>query len=125
MPSPIGLALARSILKAYQSPYKLMSCQVKGENLSYKDTFNIIVPNQTDFSAKIFMWQNATFDDKYETGEGDIVEIFSKQLVSNDYTTPEISGNNGGGGLPPIIQNPNPPIINNGIFTEQFTPEYS
>lgn len=125
-PSPIGLTLARSILKAYQSPFKMMDVKVKGENLNYFDTFNIIVPNQQDFSQKIFMWQDVVFDDKENTADGTLVEIFSKPIISNDYTKPDQSSIDGGGdGLPPIIQNPNPPIRINGIFTEQFTPEFT
>lgn len=124
-PIPIGLALARAILKAYQLPYESISCKAKGQNLKYYDTFNIIVPNENTFSQKIFMWQEAVFDDKYNEVDGDLVEIFTKNIVSNDYTAPETSNVTEDDLLPPIIQNPNPPLQINGIFTEQFTPEYS
>lgn len=123
-PSPIGLTLARSILRNYQTPYDRINLTIKGANLSYYDTFNIIVPNKPEFSAKIFMWQDVDFDDKLNEATGVLVETFSKSILTNDYTKPDI-GNTHGGGLPPIIQNPNPPIKINGIFTEEFTPEFT
>ncbi len=125
-PSKIGLTLARAMLRAYQTPYKKMQVSMMGVGLSYLDTFNIIVPNEPEFSAKIFMWQDAEFDDKLNEARGNLVEIFAKPIISNDYTTPSqgSTGGNGSDGLPPIIQNPNPPIRINGIFTEEFTPEF-
>jgi len=122
-PSPIGLALARSILRNYQIPYDRINLTIRGANLSYYDTFNIIVPNKPEFSSKIFMWQDVDFDDKLNEATGVLVETFSKSIISNDYTKPDI-GVGGDNGLPPIIQNPNPPIKINGIFTEEFTPEF-
>lgn len=122
-PTTIGLGLAKAILKAYQLPYKRINVSIKGANLGYFDTFNIIVKDQPEFSAKIFSWLSVDFDDKNNTATGTLVEIFSKALISNDYTTPD-SGT-GGNGEMPILQNPNPPIQLNGIFTEQFTTEFT
>lgn len=123
-PVLMGMALARAILRAYQEPYRLMTnVVIKGLSMNYFDTFNIIVPNEADFSARIFMWQNVEFNDKTNEASGDIVEIFSKSITSIDYSTPQIEGSNGG--TLPIIQNPNPPIKISGIFTEQFTPEFT
>lgn len=125
-PIPIGLALARAILKAYQTSYSFLSGSFMGDNLSYIDSFNIVVPNEPDFSSKIFIWQNASFDIKYRTANGDIVEIFSKGIISNDYTTPQNPGSTSNiDQMPPIIQNPNLPTNLIGIFTEQFTPEFT
>ena len=124
-PSPIGLCLARAILKAYQTNYNRFSGTMQGDDLSYLDTFNIIVPNSPQFSSKIFVWQDADFSLKYKKVSGNLVEIFSKTLISNDYTTPQLPGSTGEANLPPIIQNPNTPSNLIGIFTEEFTPEFN
>lgn len=123
-PLPIALTLARAILKAYQKSYRFMEGDFIGDNLSYLDSFNIIVPNESDFSQKIFVWQNATFSIKNKSATGKMVEIFSGSIVSNDTSSPIQPGDDGGG-IPPIVQNPNAPSQIIGIFTEEFTPEFT
>lgn len=120
----MGLCLARAVLKAYQTPYKQFNGAFLGASLNYFDTFNIVVDSEPSFSSKIFMWQDATFDVKEMTANGKLVEIFSKNLISNDYSSPQI-GTTSSAGFPPIVQNPNIITQLNSIFTEQFTPEFT
>ena len=119
---PIGLVLARSILKAYQKPFRFLESSFLGDNISYLDIFNVNLPNNTDFSGRFFTLLSGDFDLKAgEVKNANYVEIFSKSIKTIDIILPGKDGD----AIPPIVQNPNPPpALLGGIFTAQFTNEF-
>lgn len=119
---PIGQLLAKSIVKAYQRPYRFIDCVLKGDNLKYSDVFNFIVPTSAEFTQKTFAYSSVRFSSKFKTSEGTLIEIFNKPIKTIDVQTP----NNGGQDPPPFTQNPNNPLplSGTGIFTPEFTPEF-
>jgi len=122
-PVPIGLCVARSILKAYQLAYNIFDCTLYGNKLSYLDSYNISAACDPDFDQKIFIWKDVTFDIKNREANGTLVEVFTKNLISNDYTAPQLPGSSN---IiePPIVQNHNPGLKLGGVFTEEFTTEF-
>lgn len=121
-PIPIGLALARSILKAYQQPFRFFEGSFIGDNISYLDIFNVNLPDNTDFNNRVFALISGDFDlTNREVKNANYVEIFNKPGKSVDMVIP----GNDGDPFPPMPQNPNPPVVPLGrIFTEQFTEEF-
>lgn len=120
---PIGLTTAKAILKAYQKPFRYIDGSYRGQNLSYGDLIRYEVPNNQPFSNRVFMIMEGQFDLKYNTLTGcSVVEIFSKNINSNDATIPHSPGDIS----PPITQNPNNPSPDTvvGIFTEEFTEQF-
>lgn len=131
-PIPIGLALSQSIMKAYQKPFRFLEGSFLGNNISYLDIFNVNLPNNTDFNDRIFALLSGDFDlVSGEVKNANYVEIFSKPGKTVDIVLP---GKNGDA-LPLVSQNPNPEpglILlpnpdpgNDGIFTREFTPEFT
>jgi len=120
---PIGLAGARSVLKAYQKPYLFWEGTFRRSMLKFLDVFNIDVPGESVFSSYTFAQSATTFDLKNNTVSGTFYEIFSRNFVSQDVQYPRLPGS----ALPPIDQNPNTPPVpeGDGIFTPQFTDEFA
>lgn len=121
---PIGLVLARNILKAYQKPFRFLESSFLGNDISYLDIFNVNLPDDTTFSARIFALLSGDLDlISGELNNALYAEIFEKDIPTVKLTIP-------GKGImnyPPIIQNPNPIQLQpqtGGIFTEQFTQEF-
>ena len=128
-PANIGLSLARSILKMHQQPYRKLFTDLEGDNLSINDVYQISVPNETDFSLKRFVILSGDLDLKHrKMYNAQLMEIIYKNIVTNDATVPhavsvfdikeQLSLS--------IDQNPdNDSQSGGGIFTEQFTQEFS
>lgn len=119
---PIGLMLAKAIMKAYQRPFRFLSSSFLGANFSYLDVFNVHLPNNESFKKRVFALLSADYDIfKNELNNAEYVEIFEKDAVTIDITVPAYPGDQ----TSPIIQNPNPPVPTDaGIFTDEFTPEF-
>lgn len=138
-PAPINLMLAKTILKNYQRPSRLYQGEFKGSGMHYLNILNIIVPGSTEFSEKLFTFLSVDFDLKYNTANGNLAEIFTKSLYSEESVSivPQDNGgkikiNHGslimGVGAPPYQQNPYqifPDESEGGIFTDEFTTEFT
>lgn len=127
-PVPIGLANARSILKSRYKPIRMFSGSFQGDNLSYSDIYSITVDGEADFSAKKFAIVSGTFDLKFkQLNNAMLIEIGNKNIVTNDLNTPHFTAKDGiEMRLPDIVQNQdNQSQTGIGIFTEQFTQEFS
>ncbi|MNI26339.1 hypothetical protein D3C73_800330 [compost metagenome] len=120
--NPIGLMLAKSIMKAYQAPFRFLNSSFDGQNMSYLDVFNVELPNNESFAKRTFALLSGDFDlFKNEVRNANYVEIFSKPAKTIDISIPSYPGDSS----PPIIQNPNPTTPNTqGIFTQEFTSEF-
>lgn len=125
-PIAFGLALAKSILRSFQKPFRLWNGDVKlkpiSPEFSYLNTFCFDVPGQSKFNNKIFILLGGDFDLKYNTIENaKIAENFDRPAKSNDITVPNYPGT-----TPPVfVQDPNGGTSSGGIFTEEFTKEFS
>lgn len=124
-PVAFGLMLAKSILKAYQKPFRFWMGDLKLKPLaaefSYLNTFNFDVPGQEKFSSKIFAFLGGEIDLKYNTiSNVKLAEVFDKPAKSNDVTVPNYPGSES----PVFVQDPNGEDAN-GIFTDEFTLEFS
>jgi hypothetical protein len=119
---PIGLMLAKSIMKAYQSPFRFLSSTFLGDDISYLDVFNVNLPNNDSFSSRTFALLSGDINLKTnEISNADYVEIFSKPAKTVDITAPGYSGVD----FPPVVQNPNSNAGTTiGIFTDEFTEEF-
>lgn len=121
-----GLALAKSILRAYQKPFRFWLGSMKLKPLvtefSYLNTFSFDVPGQQKFNSKLFAILGGDFDLKYNTIENaKLAEIFDRPGKSIDITVPNYPGS-----TPPVfVQDPNGDTDTTGIFTEQFTQEFT
>jgi hypothetical protein len=120
-----GLALAKSILRAYQKPFRVYDGELKlkaGErSFSYLDTFNFNIPQTGSFNNKIFAIMGGEIDLKYNTISNlSMEELFDKPAKSQDITTPSYPGGN----EPVFTQDPNNNNNVTGIFTEEFTSEF-
>lgn len=122
-----GLALAKSILRAYQKPFRFWFGALKLKPLaagfSYLNTINFNVPGQTDkFNRKIFSIMGGDIDLKYNTMENaKLAEIFDRPGKSTDITVPNYPGS-----TPPVfVQDPNGNTNITGIFTDEFTTEFT
>lgn len=128
-PVNIGLALARSILKMHQQPYRKLFTDLEGDNLSINDIYQISVPNEAEFSLKRFAILSGDLDLKHRKMYNvHLMEIIYKNIVTNDATVPHavsVFGIKEQLSLS-IDQNPsNVSQSSGGIFTEQFTQEFS
>jgi len=125
-PVAFGLSLAKSILRAYQKPFRFwvgslrLKKQVK--EFSYLNVYSFNVPDQRKFNDKLFTFMGGDIDLKYNTVESvKLAEIFDKPAKSNDITVPNLPGS-----TPPVfVQDPNYDFNNNGIFTDEFTLEFT
>lgn len=120
--NPIGLMLAKSIMKAYQAPFRFLSSSFLGTNMSYLDVFNVELPNNESFGKRTFALLSGDFNlFTNEVTNANYVEIFSKPSKTIDISVPSYPGDTS----PPIIQNPNPSTpTTQGIFTKEFTSEF-
>jgi len=122
---PFGMVLARSILQAFQKPFRLwnnggLKLKQNARSFSYLDILSFDVKNETEFSNKLFAVLGCEIDLKTNIVSNVLLsEIFDKVAKSNDITIPSTSETP----LPPILQDPNY-IEENGIFTEEFTGEF-
>lgn len=124
-PVPFGLALAKSILRAYQRPFRMYEGELKlkagQRSFSYLDTFNFNIPQTGSFNNKLFAIMGGEIDLKYNTISSlSLVELFDKPAKSQDITTPSYPGGN----EPVFTQDPNNNTNVTGIFTEEFTSEF-
>lgn len=120
---PIGLLLAKSILKDYQKPYWYASGNYLGENLSYSNSLRFDLDCEPEFGLKVFTLLSCSIDVKACTMTNvNMAELFDRFVKSTDITTPY----NPGDISPPFINNPNSPpqVPLNGIFTDEFTSEF-
>lgn len=119
---PIGLMAAKSIMKAYQRPFRFLNSSFFGDNFSYLDVFNVQLPNNQSFGERTFSLLSGDYDlFRNELRNANYAEIFAKPAKTVDVTIPSYPGDIS----PPIIQNPNPtPQEIVGIFTEQFKQEF-
>ncbi|MBO9671971.1 MAG: hypothetical protein J7577_00895 [Sphingobacteriaceae bacterium] len=122
---PFGLALAKSILRAYQKPFRLYNGELRlkpGQRFfNYLDTFSFNIPHSGSFNNKLFSIMGGDFDLKYNSLSNVVLaELFDKPARSQDITTPSYPGGN----EPVFTQDPN--YNNNvfGIFTEEFTEQF-
>lgn len=122
---PFGQALAKSILRAYQKPFRFWLGSLKLKPLvtefGYLNTFSFDVPGQQKFSGKLFAILGGEIDLKFNTIENvKLAEIFDRPGKSTDITVPNYPGS-----TPPVfVQDPNS-TDDAGIFTEQFTIEFT
>lgn len=125
-PIAFGLALAKSILRAYQKPFRFwlggLTLQPLANEFNYMNTFNFDVPGQQKFNNKIFALLGGDIDLKTNTIENaKLAEIFDRPGKSNDITVPSYPGT-----TPPVfVQDPNGDTDIVGIFTDEFTPEFT
>lgn len=125
-PIAFGLALAKSILRAYQKPFRFwlggLTLQPLATEFNYMNTFNFDVPGQQKFNNKIFALLGGDIDLKTNTIENaKLAEIFDRPGKSNDITVPSYPGT-----TPPVfVQDPNGDTDIVGIFTDEFTPEFT
>jgi len=127
-PVNFGLALAKSILRAYQKAFRFWTGGLKlrtgVSGFSYLNTFSFEVPGQSlSFNQKVFGILGGDIDLKYNTlSEAKLTELFDRAGKSVDLVTPEYPGSE----QSEIIQDPtvdlNPKY---GIFTEEFTQEFT
>lgn len=115
-PLPITLCLARSILKAYQKPFRFFQGDLRGDNLNYLNAFRFDVPG--GFKAKLFSVISGDFSLKHhDLTNATLAEIFSRPVQTVNYQTPHSPGQ-----IPPaIVQNPNNPGNTNRVFSNEFT----
>jgi len=120
--NPIGLMLAKSIMKAYQAPFRFLSSTFLGDDITYLDVFNVELPNNESFGKRTFALLSGDFNlFTNEVTNANYVEIFSKPAKTIDISVPSYPGDTS----PPIIQNPNPSTPSTqGIFTKEFTSEF-
>lgn len=121
-PLPMGIMVARGIMKAYQLPYRYLSSSFDGNNFSYLDVFNVNLPNNSNFNARTFALLSGSYDlFNNQLRNATYVEIFEKPAKTIDVSIPSYPGDPS----TPIIQNPNPtPAPTAKIFTNQFTDEF-
>jgi len=123
---PFGMGLAKSILTAYQKPFRkwvgnlqLTDTALKGFN--YMDIVSFNIPNSPSFSRKQFAVLGGTINLKSRQFENvTLVEVFDKDARSNDNTVPAYPDMPD----PVFVQDPNS-TIGNGIFTDGFTQEFN
>lgn len=123
---PFGMGLAKSILTAYQKPFRkwvgnlqLTDTALKGFN--YMDIVSFNVPNSPSFSRKQFAFLGGSINPKNMQFENvTLVEVFDRDARSNDNTVPSYPDMPD----PVFVQDPNS-TIGNGIFTSEFTEEFN
>lgn len=119
---PIGLVLAKNILKQYQKPFRFLESNFFGTDISYLDVINVSLPDDEKFSARIFTLLSGDFDlVSRELRNAVYAEIFEKEIKTVQLQIPgKVSSL-----YPPIVQNPNPtPTTTGGIFKTPFVQEF-
>lgn len=122
---PFGMGLSKSILTAYQKPFRKWFGNIKlkdgaVKSFSYMDIFSFNVPGSPSFNRKQFAVLGGSINPKNNTFENvTLVEIFDRAARSNDNTVPSYPNMPD----PVFVQDPNS-VIGNGIFTEEFTQEF-
>lgn len=125
-PIAFGLALAKSILRAYQKPFRFwlgdLILKPLAAEFNYLNTFNFDVPGQPKFNGKVFSILGGDIDLKYNTiSNVKLAEIFDRPGKSNDITIPSYPDT-----TPPIfVQDPNGDTDLVGVFTDEFTQEFT
>ncbi len=113
---PISLSLARTILKAYQKPFRYYQGDLRGDNLNYLNVFNFLVDGNDEFSAKTFAIISGDFSLKNHQLTTTLAEIFTKPIFTTNFQTPHSPGQ-----IPSAItQNPNSPVGDVRIFSDEF-----
>lgn len=120
---PFGMGLAKSILTSYQMPFKKWYGSFKGDGkeFGYLDVFGFIVEATTFYEDRFFQLLGMEINIKDNTANNVVLaESFRRPAKSNDTTIPSYPNMP----EPIFVQDPN--AINNiGIFTEEFTEEFS
>lgn len=123
---PFGMGLAKSILTAYQKPFRkwsgnLLLTDTATRGFSYLDIVSFNVPNSPSFSRKQFAFLGGQINLKTRQFENiSLVEIFDKDARSNDNTVPAYPN------MPdPVFEQDPNSTIGNGIFTSEFTQEFN
>lgn len=124
-PVPFGMALAKSILTAYQKPFRnwngSLVLEQESKEMGYLDVMQFKVPSSTAFSRKVFAISGCEIDLKSNTIDNVVLtEIFNRPARSNDVTVPSYPDMPD----PVFTQDPNG-VENSGIFTEEFTEEFN
>lgn len=122
---PFGLGLAKSILTAFQKPFRkwVGGLQLKqtARPFSYLDVFSFDVPNSPSFNRKQFVVLGGDINQKDRQFENvSLVEVFDKEIKSNDVSVPSYDDMPD----PVFVQDPNA-VSNNGIFSSEFTQEFN
>jgi len=120
---PIGLLLAKGILKSYQKPFRYLSGTFLSDNANFLNTFHTELACIPEFNKKIFALLSCDFGLKSnKLMSVNMVEIFDRYVKSTDVSIPHYPGDVD----PPISQNPNTPptIPTQGIFTDEFTEQF-
>lgn len=121
-----GLSLAKTILKAYQKPFIMwrgnLHLKPMVKEFSYLETMTFDVPDQPKFNSKVFTMLGGDFDLKTNQATNvTLAETFERPGKSTDITVPSYPGT-----TPPVfVQDPNGNTDDNGIFTDEFTQEFS
>lgn len=123
---PFGMGLAKSILTAYQKPFRkwagdLLLSETATRGFNYLDIISFNVPNSPSFSRKQFAFLGGQINLKTRQFENvSLVEIFDKDARSNDNTVPAYPD------MPdPVFEQDPNSTIGNGIFTNEFTQEFN
>lgn len=120
---PIGMLMAKSRLKSYQSPFYYIGGSYLAINAAFVNTYRYDFDCIPDFGKKIFALLSADIGIKSNTiTNANMVEMFDKYIKTTDISGPSYPGDL----EPPISNNPNtPPIIPiDGIFTDEFTEQF-
>lgn len=124
-PVTFGLALSKSIMRAYKQPFIFFNGDLiirkEANKFSYLDVINFNVPNQPSFNEKRFAFMGGDIDLKTNIiSSVKLAEIFDAPGVTIDNSVPYFDGM----ADPIFVQDANytPPM---GVFTEQFTQEFN
>jgi hypothetical protein len=120
---PIGLLLAKSILKSYQKPFRYLSGTFLSNNANFLNTFHTDLACIPGFNTKLFALLSCDFGLKSNQLKSvNMTEIFDRYVKSTDASIPHYPGDI----EPPIVNNPNtsPTVPTNGIFTDEFTEQF-
>lgn len=129
---PLGLTLARYLMKSFQGGYYHFSGDLKlvedADIFSYNDAYrfdikyvsSVPTAKELEFENKIFVSLSGEVDYKSDIINGILLrELFTKTPRTNDVTIPSTPTTP----LPPVYNDPNF-SQESGIFTEQFTEEF-
>lgn len=124
-PVAFGMALAKSILRAYQMPFVLWQGELKLAKdalpFNYLDVIGFVTPNEPTFSGKRFSFMGVDIDIKTNIlSNVKLSEVFDAPMVSVDNTVPYYPN----APEPIFIQDANYVKIT-GIFTDEFTQEFN
>jgi hypothetical protein len=126
-PAPVafGLALAKSIMRAYQQPFAFWTGALEmvegSKRFSYLDVIGFNVPGRPDFSAKRFSFLGVDIDIKNnELYNVKMAEVFDRSSVTVDNTVPYYPN------MPEavFVQDSNY-VKPTGIFSDEFTDEFN